>query len=80
MVPFYNALSPESLQYCVVVPLTHLKGSVKLCEVKQKIINRPFSIIRSRLATTLRLANEDRYINILSEVFSSIQHRRLLSC
>lgn len=71
MVPFHNTLSPASLQYYVEVSLNHFEGSVKPYEVKQKIINRPFSIITLRLATTLRLANEDRYISVLSEVFSS---------
>lgn len=52
MVPFHNALGPESSQYYVVVPLNHFKDSVKPCEIKQNLINRPFSI------TAIRLANE----------------------
>ena len=52
MVPFHNALGPDSLQYYVAVPLNHFKDPVKPCEIKQNLINRPFSI------TTLQLANE----------------------
>lgn len=66
MVPLHNTFSPESLQYYVLVPLNRFKVTVKPCEIKQKIINRPFSI------TTLRLTNENRYINTLSEVIGSI--------
>lgn len=52
MVPFHNALGPESSQYYVVVPLNHFKDSVKPCEIKQNLINRPFPI------TAIRLPNE----------------------